>query len=213
VAEDHELAAVVELFPGIAEEERLGDERPLTTDHPDRERMLCRHRLTRLDTQARRVYCRECDVEVPAFDVLEYLSRDTEHYLRVWRQARNEAKHAEERLAGLDRREKNTKARIRRAQKQAGPTSLEVAARITDLVWRLTCLPDRRHGQTADEVLDEVLEWLRDLIETDEDDFPDGSLQTIERKFVMIFERAQPATSEAALSEPTTPSNTVGGHP
>lgn len=81
------------------------------------EQRFCQHHRMEIDEQARRCYCRDCGDEIPLFDALKTFKDEFERYTERRRRARLEARRAEDRLAELDRREKNAKARLRRADK------------------------------------------------------------------------------------------------
>lgn len=69
-----------------------------------------------MDAQARRVYCRDCGSEVPAFDHLEVLARAHEAYLDARNEAQRQAVRAREQLESLKRQIVNAKSRLRRAE-------------------------------------------------------------------------------------------------
>jgi hypothetical protein len=101
----------------IESRSRRGD--PPLRRRRDQQPRFCRHKSLELDTEARRVYCVDCDQEVPAFDALLNFERYYDRYVSTCRRAQREAEAAEERLEELKREERNTKARIRRAQDAA----------------------------------------------------------------------------------------------
>jgi len=109
--ETDDADSVVELFPGT---EGSDHDAPLTT----RKRALsvCRHRRTELDVDARRVYCRDCGLERPPFDVLRDLAGEHERYVEQRKRAQREARLALGRLRELERQERNAKGRVRRAR-------------------------------------------------------------------------------------------------
>jgi hypothetical protein len=76
----------------------------------------CGHRRFELDREARRVYCRDCGREVPAFEALELFSHEYDRWAQTRNRAEREARLAEARLEELARRERNAKARVRRAE-------------------------------------------------------------------------------------------------
>lgn len=92
--------------------------RDSTEDAPLRRRRgrtrFCLHRRLELDEEARRVYCSDCEAEIPAFDALVKFSREFERWVIARDRARAEAVRASERLADLKRQERNAKARLRR---------------------------------------------------------------------------------------------------
>lgn len=101
----------LEVVHGAAE----GGDAPVTLRRPDVR--YCGHRHSELDGASRRVYCRDCGVEVDPFTVLEQLANDYER----WRVARDRMKHDAERasqeLAEVKRELRNAKQRLRRAQR------------------------------------------------------------------------------------------------
>lgn len=104
---------LVELFAGA---EKVDHEAPVR----DREEELtgyCSHQRVELDSKARRVYCRDCEVEVPAFDYLRTLSSEFERYIGARKSAVALTESAKERLRDLERREGNCKGRLRTARR------------------------------------------------------------------------------------------------
>lgn len=106
VADDN----IVQLFPGT---EKAEHEAPLRTkERPP----FCEgsHKRLELDTEARRIYCKDCGREIPAFDALLDLIRYWERYLLAIKEAKRSAAHHQERLDEVKRKERNAKARVRR---------------------------------------------------------------------------------------------------
>lgn len=120
-------AEVIVLRPGAEVED---EQRPLATSERPEDRPWCMHRLTRLDTEARRAYCRECGREVPLFDVLHALARDWERYIEGRMMALRRRNVVEESLRDLERQEANAKARIRNAKRRADPEERALLRRI-----------------------------------------------------------------------------------
>ena len=82
---------------------------------------FCMHRKVRLDEQARRLYCRECDQEVPAFDFVKTLASDWDRYVRHRKEAQRRAEAAHIRLDEILRLERNARARLKRIDPAAKP--------------------------------------------------------------------------------------------
>ena len=101
-------AEIVELRPGFDAED---DDRPLKS--VPRPSPYCSHYRTELRSEERRVYCRDCGREIPAFDVLQTLARSHERWINQRREAERRAKVAAAALEALSRRERNAKARVR----------------------------------------------------------------------------------------------------
>lgn len=103
---------IVPLFPEVDE-----DDAPVKARPP--EPKACRHRHVELDPDARRVYCRDCEQEVPAFDALMMFSGEG---FDRWKQTREHLQRDVQRLRGqleqAERDERNTKARARNAKKR-----------------------------------------------------------------------------------------------
>jgi hypothetical protein len=78
----------------------------------------CLHRRTELDTKSQRVYCRDCESEVTAFDTLLRLAREPERWIWHRKDAERRANTAEESLRVLLKIEANAKARVRTALKK-----------------------------------------------------------------------------------------------
>jgi hypothetical protein len=104
---------VVDLFKGAEKSDHAA---PVRDKETERQR-YCGHRRVELDKQARRVYCRECGVEVPAFDFLESLSNEWHRMVDARKEARRLADLSKDRLADLERREANCKSRLRTARR------------------------------------------------------------------------------------------------
>lgn len=111
--DDGDEAEVISLRPGI---EKIELDAPMRTKERKPGEPYCfnHERRVELDVSARRVYCRDCGEEVPAFDYIERLARDFERYLYRMKEAAREAKRREARVEELKRDEANTRARIRR---------------------------------------------------------------------------------------------------
>lgn len=111
---DEKGAEVIPLRPGLDELDRDAE-----LISREKEPNYCRHRRLELDTDARRVYCRDCGDEVPAFDALDSFRRVYQGYTQRIRQAQAEAQALEARIEELKRRERNAKARVKRAEGKA----------------------------------------------------------------------------------------------
>lgn len=122
----------------LFETDLIADEqRPVAKDE---RQPWCRHKRVRL-TEARRVYCRDCKREVPAFDVLDDLAHDWERYMHTREDAQARSKTAQANLTELLRLERNAKARVRAAGKKAPRCSCTEEQRAADTVrlerfWR-----------------------------------------------------------------------------
>jgi len=104
-------ADVVQLFPEVGDRDA-----PITKRPKEPGRRPCRHNRTEIDEEKRRLECRDCGAEVPAFDFLLKLSREDGR----WREARDAAERAARiakgQLEDLERKEKNARARVRRLE-------------------------------------------------------------------------------------------------
>lgn len=105
-----------DIIPLRPSREAIENDAPLRSKEA---RSYCRHRRFEMDEDARRVYCRDCEEEVPAFDVLEIYRREFDMWMRRLKEARREAKLREENLAEIMRQEANAKSRLRRAEAKA----------------------------------------------------------------------------------------------
>jgi hypothetical protein len=103
-------AEIVELPTGYT---GAPDDVPVRRHRP--ELAHCLHRLTRLDVDAHRVYCRDCDAEVDPFGVLVQLAGAVERWENARDRAHADAKHAAAELAEIKRQLRNAKAQLRRA--------------------------------------------------------------------------------------------------
>jgi hypothetical protein len=111
---DEPTAEVVPLFP--LDEEGTEASPILTREGTGKgpRQTYCSHDRVELDTDARRVYCRQCGREVPPFDYLKKLARKFEQYTTALAEAKRQTRVAEANLAELKREERNAKARARR---------------------------------------------------------------------------------------------------
>lgn len=98
---------------------------PTPDEHDDEspaekeERKHCLHRKVKLDTEARRVFCRECDREVDAFTVILAWANDWTR-ITYWRkEAERRRARAGDRLEEILRVEKNARARVKKLDPQA----------------------------------------------------------------------------------------------
>lgn len=108
---------VIRIHPGA---EKLEHDAPVTTRPRDRSKGFCQHARVELDTDVRRVYCRDCGDEVPAFDHLLWLARHFERYVSRVKEAKREAEMRERSLEEVKREERNAKARLRRVRSRLG---------------------------------------------------------------------------------------------
>lgn len=108
---------LIELFPT-----KRGDpsdaEAPVRRAPRDPGESYCLHRHVRLHHESRRVYCDDCDREVPAFDQLTAFVAEWERYAQHRDRARTDAKRAQERLDDLKRQEGNAKSRLRTVRRK-----------------------------------------------------------------------------------------------
>lgn len=131
-----DYAQIIELRPG---QDATDDGRPLVTG--PRSVPFCQHHRCRLDTESRRVYGRECDREVPAFDRLLSHSRSWERFIEHRREAERRMTVTRENLAELLAAEKRAKARLRNAAKRE--PEVERHLRSVVKAWRLSLRPTR----------------------------------------------------------------------
>lgn len=152
LSSDGDGAEIIDLFPGA---EKTDADAPLRTRprDPDAREVYCRHLRLELDMKPRRVYCRDCAQEIPAFDALNTLRGEWESYVTARRTAKRQARAANERLAELQRQERNVKARVRRLRSRL-PPSLDV--REIDYVDRFL-----RHHRPPRTILDSLLARLQ----------------------------------------------------
>lgn len=113
MSDDNEDAVVIPLRPG---QDATDDDRPLSSAPRE---PFCAHRRTELRNSERRVYCRACGREVPAFDVLSDLCRDWERFIEGRQEAERRRAVALANLEDLLRDERNAKGRIRNARRRA----------------------------------------------------------------------------------------------
>jgi hypothetical protein len=106
---------IVQLYPT---KDQADESAPVKSREGDPKQRYCRHHHVELDREARRVYCRACSVEVPAFDFLEELSRDFSRHVTAREEAERRATVARENLDELLREERNAKSRLRAARQK-----------------------------------------------------------------------------------------------
>lgn len=153
--EEPPLAPVVRIRPGV---DLTDEERPLAARKRDpAEEPYCRHWRLETHEESRRVYCRDCGREVPAFDALEEIRRHWDRYITGRTEAERRMRIARENLAELLRAEANAKARIRAARKRGDP---EVVKALRELVRLVKS--DRRRRGIYDSAADEWAGALRD---------------------------------------------------
>lgn len=111
------LASVVPIHP----DRDLGDD-----DAPVQaaDQSPCAHRKVKLDQDAHRVICRECDQEVDPFAFLLRLASDWERYARHRREAERRANAAHARLDEILRLERNARSRLKRIDPDARPPAV-----------------------------------------------------------------------------------------
>jgi hypothetical protein len=80
----------------------------------------CHHRRFNIDTNSRRVYCRDCDQEVDALTALIVFTTEWSRYKGNLERMQDELRALAARVEGLKREERNTKARLARAQAKEG---------------------------------------------------------------------------------------------
>lgn len=128
MTDEDDIADVVQIHPGI---DLADEDRPLASDrstyHDEGEGgKWCPHRRYRLNDENHRVYCRDCEREVDAYRVLEQLARTPEQYMMSRRGAEARAKAVAERLANLERAERNAKSRRRTRYKREDEGAIAV---------------------------------------------------------------------------------------
>jgi hypothetical protein len=89
----------------------------------------CGHRHVEVDPRERRVLCVDCGVEVDPYVALDMLAQEIERYDWARDSARNEAERARRDLENLRRLERNAKARVRTATRDAPACSCDPPAR------------------------------------------------------------------------------------
>lgn len=81
-----------------------------------REPRACRHERSTVDAAARTLVCRDCEVSLDPIDVLASLAQRREQLVNTGRMLRSEVDHLRDRVAELERQERNAKSRIKRAR-------------------------------------------------------------------------------------------------
>lgn len=121
---DRRDADVVPLFPGADQTDDDAPVRNKPRTSPVAGGCIGPCLKVELDGDARRVYCRVCGNETPAFDYLTNLAREFERYTGSRKEAQRRAKVAQANLDELERKERNAKARVRKAERKLGTVSL-----------------------------------------------------------------------------------------
>lgn len=109
-----ELAPVVPIHP---DRDLVDDDTPVQADRKSH----CVHRKVRLDQDAHRVFCRECDAEVDPFAFLLRLAGDGDRYTRHRKEAHRRAVAAQTRLEEVLRLERNARSRLKRLDPAVRP--------------------------------------------------------------------------------------------
>lgn len=91
------------------------DDTPATKQEHD----SCLHRKVRLDTEARRVFCRDCGREVDPFTVIQSWASDWTRITNWRAEAERRRARAADRLTEILRVEKNARARVRKLDPDA----------------------------------------------------------------------------------------------
>lgn len=109
---DETTAEIVALFP---DRDLTDDDAPIHRDPKDH----CQHRKIRLDQDAHKVFCRECDAEVDPFMYLMRFAGDWEFWVRHRKEAERRAREAHTRLEETLRLERNARGRVKRHAPEA----------------------------------------------------------------------------------------------
>jgi hypothetical protein len=104
----------LEVIEGAAE----GGDAPVRLRRPERGR-YCSHRFATIDEDARRVYCRNCDVEIDPVTFLISLAHGIDRYRIAKQRAKQDAERAERELRRLKREIVNARSRLRTAERRA----------------------------------------------------------------------------------------------
>lgn len=79
----------------------------------------CKHERSVVDARARTVKCSSCNVDMDPIEVLDRIAHDFAEPLRLAQQAHKRRRELQESIGRLEREERNAKARLRTARKQA----------------------------------------------------------------------------------------------
>jgi hypothetical protein len=134
MADDDTLAEIVPLF---AEAEAAIDDAPIHTQEAQR----CFHDKLRLDTDARRVYCRDCGSEVDPFTGLVNFSKTFERYRSSLDSLRAEVRRHGNSLEEIKRLERNAKNRLKTVMRKLPPEP-EWLHRVVAVYLRTTVAAD-----------------------------------------------------------------------
>lgn len=101
--------------------ERSQNARDATLDElairTQREPRSCAHTRSWVDEAARKLKCRDCEVDLDPIDVLATLACRREQLVHHGMRLRSEVEHLSERVEELKREERNAKSRIRNARR------------------------------------------------------------------------------------------------
>lgn len=111
------------------------EQMPVTFRKLDRPKCVT-HKRVELDERSRRVYCKDCGEEVPAFDVLMEWARDFEWARHRRLDANRRATTARSNLADLERMERNAKSRLRNLRKKGALPDLDDLYEGRQLMWQ-----------------------------------------------------------------------------
>jgi FtsZ-binding cell division protein ZapB len=128
----------------------------------------CDHRRSWVDVRARRLFCRDCEVELDPIDVLGRLASRREHEVRTVLTLRYEIDRLTETKAKLEREERNAKSRIRNARKRRDDRDALIAAAVQ---FRSEAGVSRGIGgyrgwdELNDAQRERVIEYVRQIVE------------------------------------------------
>lgn len=80
---------------------------------------ICRHAHSVVDARARTVKCDSCGVPIDPIDLLDRIAHEFATPLRKVQEAERRVRDMQENIGRLEREERNAKARVRTARKQA----------------------------------------------------------------------------------------------
>jgi hypothetical protein len=115
------------------ERESLLDERPVRAKRGSLR--ACHHDQSVVDEAARTVLCRACGVALDPVAVLARIAHNREGLVHRGMMLRAEAEHLQKRVDDLGRKEKNLKARLRRAEHPALKEARQTLVAAEKVLW------------------------------------------------------------------------------
>lgn len=118
-------------FPAKDADAELFEKMPLRVAErwdPDEPRCVVRHKKATIHEETRRLICVGCGAELDPFDYLVAMSRKPESFRQTIRELARRREYLAERVASLERLERNAKSRLNRVRASLAATGVTGAA-------------------------------------------------------------------------------------